>query len=84
MGNIGETPGGKTVRLGIEATIKDYYLAGDMTKVNECLDVYPHNIERPTPSLEAVRHMRKVAMRNAGQQTEEIPIVTPEILEDAA
>lgn len=75
MGNIGETPGERTVRLSIENRLKDYYLAGDMAKVNECLDYYPHNKERPTPSLEAVRHMRRVAVRNARQDTEEMDAV---------
>lgn len=34
MSELGETPGNKTVRLGIERRIIDYHKAGDMTHVD--------------------------------------------------
>lgn len=36
-----ETPGNKTVRLGMEKKIAEYNNAGDMTTVNHMLDRYP-------------------------------------------
>lgn len=55
-----ETPGGKTVRLSLEARIKDFYKASDMAKVNEVLDYYPHNKLRPEITLEQAMQIGSV------------------------
>ncbi len=62
MNNIGETPGNKTIRLGIEAKIKDFYANDDIKQVNALLDVYPHGKPRP-----------EIALQIAGIIVEELP-----------
>lgn len=59
-----ESPGGKTVRLSMEAKIKDYNNAGDMTKVNELLDMYPQNKVRPDISVEQAQHIATTSLQN--------------------
>ena len=70
-----ETPGETVIRKGIEKSITGFNNAGDERMANHWLDRWPYNKERPTPSLETIRHMQKVAVRNAGQDTEEMPRV---------
>ncbi len=58
-----ETPANKTVRLSLEAKIKDFYTARDMTQVNALLDVYPNNRERPQISMEQAQHIAMEGMK---------------------
>lgn len=72
----------KVTRQGIEGNINHDYEQDDMHRVNANLDIWPYGRRRPNTSLEVARY----AVRRYGvdQPTEEIPIVTPEMLEDAA
>jgi hypothetical protein len=69
-----ETPGERVVREGKEAKIKDYYLAGDMAKVDEILGEYPYK-ERPEISLEQAHHVARSAIKNTTQDTVEMDAV---------
>ncbi len=75
-----ETPGNKTVRLGKEAKIKDYHRAGDAVRCNEVLDVYPYNQPRTEISLERAHDLARKAITRYSGDTEEIPVITPEML----
>lgn len=69
MSELGETPGGKTIRLGLEAKIKDFHQAGDSHMANYHLERWPHG------------HLRALG-GTALQPTEEIPVITAEMLEE--
>lgn len=91
-----ETPGNKVVRLGIEKKIVAYNNAGDMAHVDMGLDKYPHGKERKPLGVVAMyqalkqkgsgaaRFFEKEALEITDQETGEIPVVTKEMLEDAA
>lgn len=55
--NDRETPGEKTIRLGIESRIKDYHKAGDSPQVNLGLDSYPHGKLRKELSSAAMYNL---------------------------
>ncbi len=87
-----ETPAQKTKRQGIEGKVNENYEAGDMFLVDKSLDVYAYGKRRPElTATEMVRLFPRLARffkeeleSRADQDTTEIPIVTPEMLEDAA
>lgn len=88
-----EAPGAKTVRLGIEKRIIDHHNAGDSTHVNMGLDHWPHGKERQPLGVVAIyqllkrkgrpaaRFFEKQATAEAAQPTEEIPIITQEMVD---
>lgn len=75
MSELRESPGNRTVRLGKESKIKDYFNAHDMNKVNEELETYPYGKERQGITLEEAHHIARGALRNHRQDTEEIDVV---------
>lgn len=72
----------RVTRQGIEGNINHDYEAGDMHQVDERLDVWPYGRRRPDVSLEVARYA--VRRYGADQPTEEMPVVTLEMLEKAA
>ncbi len=80
-----EHPSSKTVRLAKEAKIKDFYRAGDAVRYDEALDTYPYNKPRAEVSLERAKDIARKAITHrtatARGDTEEIPVITPEMLQ---
>lgn len=72
----------RVTRQGIEGNINQAYEKEDMHLVNEQLDIWPYGRPRPAVSLEVARYALR--RRSSDQPTEEVPIVTPEMLEGAA
>lgn len=52
MSELGETPGNKTVRLGMENRITKFYEAGDTFRADNLLGRYPLDTARPELSRE--------------------------------
>lgn len=83
-------------RKTIEADIVDSHNKHDSDQVNAKLDIHPYGRERPLLGVvamwqyleakgsKAARFFEKEALAILAQPTEEIPVVTPEMLEDAA
>ncbi len=83
-------------RLGIERDITDSNNKKDGNQVDAKLDIYAYGRERPMLGIVAMyqalkrkgspaaRFFERQAIALASQPTEEIPIVTPEMLDDAA
>lgn len=93
---MAETAFETAVRKGIETDIVDSANKHDGDQVNAKLDIYAYGRERPllgavamwqylkAKGSPAARFFEKEALRVLSQPTEEIPIVTPEMLEGAA
>lgn len=60
-----ETAGNKTVRLGMEAKIKDFFNAGDIVQTNKLLDRYPYDKPRPNISEERAKEIGSEVLRKA-------------------
>ncbi len=83
-------------RKTIEADITDSHNKHDSDQVNAKLDIWAYGRQRPMLGVVAMwqalkakgspaaRHFEKKALTILSQPTEEIPIVTPEMLGDAA
>lgn len=96
MSELGETPGNKTIRLTKEKKIFDYNKGGDGNKSDAELDTYRYGQARSDLSSSAMflllkrkgskaaRFFEAQAVIESNQETGEIPIVTPELLEKAA
>ncbi len=69
----------RVTRQGIEKNITEAYNAGDSSLANYHLGLYPYGKERPSISTEMAHHIAHVAMPDH-QITEEIPVVTPDML----
>lgn len=72
---MSETPFNKTIRLGLEARLRDHYKAGDVHVVNDLLDIYPTGFPRPEISVETARHVIEMAHRPYQQDTIEFPAI---------
>jgi hypothetical protein len=93
---MAETAFELAVRQGIERDIVDSNNKHDGDQVNAKLEIYPYGKERPMMGVvacwqalkrkgsSAARFLEKQAIAEATQPTEEIAIVTPEMIEDAA
>lgn len=76
-----ETYAGLVARQTREKDIVEAFGASDMNLVNAKLDYYPHGQRRPDVSLETAHHIIQLAELPIDRQpTEEIPVVTPEML----
>ncbi len=83
-------------RKSIEADIVDSANKHDSDQVNAKLDIHPYGRERPllgavamwqalkTKGSKAARFFEKEALAILAHPTEEIPIVTPEMIKEAA
>lgn len=83
----------KVTREGISRNAHDAHVAGDSTESNRQLELLPYGKERPPLTNLAMytllvaknslvaRFFKKEAERELDQPTEEIPVITPEMLE---
>ncbi len=73
----------RITRQGLEGNMSRDYGEGDMHQVNAGLEKWPYGRDRPPVSLEYAHEIARNAIRRRDQPTEEIPVITPEMLEDA-